>query len=491
MADNNLPRQDDFGRTDVSANSVLETVTTTAVIPSINEGDCQLKRDKKAKENESKRGSSIAADIRELTQAIRNETDCNALQQKLDIALSSIYEDIKSAGDEVSKKLSLLSPLLKLPTNPFKVIAWLKKLVVGNILPDYKATIDLIRRIVELVQALASLTIVITEVLPRLEACLVVTIDQLESEIRNAIEKELVRIRKEIEKAIANAICEGLVAQGITVNDVEDTLTAISGTIALVDNINLLVRDTNVVINANLQKVGQNQTLVQNLTGIAPVVDTTSIETFMNTSTGAQYDQYIQEVEATIQLPEPVNSELPVITGNTQVGQTLTCSNGVWTSNGTVSNSFILSFQWMKQGQEIFGANTYQYIPVVDDIETSLYCRVRAENQTNIEEAYTANTPLITFALDANSIPVITGTAQSGQTLTCSQGTWPYTPTTVMYEWTRIVPAGSNVNVQTLSGNNIYVVKSADVGYSIKCKVVASTFRYILSVDTANTAVVV
>ena len=67
-----------------------------------------------------------------------------------------------------------------------------------------------------------------------------------------------------------------------------------------------------------------------------------------------------------------------------------------------------------------------------------------------------------------NSVaPAITGTAQEGQTLTCSTGTWSGTPT-YTYQWKR---NGSNIGSAT---NSTYTLVTADVGQSIKCTVTAT-----------------
>jgi hypothetical protein len=63
--------------------------------------------------------------------------------------------------------------------------------------------------------------------------------------------------------------------------------------------------------------------------------------------------------------------------------------------------------------------------------------------------------------------PAITGTAQEGQTLTCSTGTWTGTPT-YTYQWKR---NGSNIGSAT---NSTYTLVTADVGQSIKCTVTAT-----------------
>ena len=67
-----------------------------------------------------------------------------------------------------------------------------------------------------------------------------------------------------------------------------------------------------------------------------------------------------------------------------------------------------------------------------------------------------------------NSVaPALSGTAQEGQTLTCSTGTWSGTPT-YTYQWKR---NGSNIGSAT---NSTYTLVTADVAQSIKCTVTAT-----------------
>ena len=77
--------------------------------------------------------------------------------------------------------------------------------------------------------------------------------------------------------------------------------------------------------------------------------------------------------------------------------------------------------------------------------------------------------------------PAITGTAQEGQTVTCSTGTWTGTPTiTFAYQWKR---NGSNIGSATSS---TYVLVTADVSQSITCQVTA-TNGFGSSSATSNT----
>lgn len=456
---------------------------STIVLPSITDGPCQIKREKKADENEAKKGSPLAKWLREQTQMIRKETDCNALQQKVKSGLNGLKENIKGDTDEIKKKLDEILPITSIPLNPFKIPKWLKKFAIGRILPDLDATIAMIKKVVEVITALAELIKTIEEVIPKLEACAISTKKMIREEIKNEIDKALNDIKKDIEEAIAEAICQSVNALGISADDIDDILTGVSTVTSLIDSADKFKDEINGILGSSLSRIDQNQANIQDITGIPPVLNTSSLDAFLVSVDSPEYAQYKQAVQTVLELPEPVNTELPVITGDPFTGSTLECSNGVWTANGVVTN-FTLGFQWMRQGQEIFGANTYQYIPSMDDVDYPVYCKVTAENQTNIEEVFTANTSPIQFVLASGNEPVITGTAQNGQTLQCSEGTWPFTPTQVTYEWIRVVIPGSNVRVQSSSSNNEYYVKTADIGSQIKCKVTAFAYRYVVSSDS-------
>jgi hypothetical protein len=84
--------------------------------------------------------------------------------------------------------------------------------------------------------------------------------------------------------------------------------------------------------------------------------------------------------------------------------------------------------------------------------------------------------------LPVNTVaPAITGTAQEGQTLTCSTGTWSGS-NTYTYQWKR---NGSNIGSAT---NSTYTLVTADVGQSIKCTVTATNFVGSANADS-NTVV--
>lgn len=77
-----------------------------------------------------------------------------------------------------------------------------------------------------------------------------------------------------------------------------------------------------------------------------------------------------------------------------------------------------------------------------------------------------------------NSVaPALSGTAQEGQTLTCSTGTWSGSPT-YTYQWKR---DGNNITSAT---NSTYTLVTADVGTSIKCTVTATNFTGSATADS-------
>jgi hypothetical protein len=63
--------------------------------------------------------------------------------------------------------------------------------------------------------------------------------------------------------------------------------------------------------------------------------------------------------------------------------------------------------------------------------------------------------------------PSISGTPQSGQTLTCNAGTWTGSPTSYAYQWLRDGGAIGGATAAT------YGLTDADVGHAITCRVVA------------------
>ena len=81
----------------------------------------------------------------------------------------------------------------------------------------------------------------------------------------------------------------------------------------------------------------------------------------------------------------PVNSALPVITGTTTVGQTLTTTTGTWTGSPTG-----YTYQWKRSGTNISGATASTYTLVSADATTFVTVLVTATNAAGSANATAA-----------------------------------------------------------------------------------------------------
>jgi hypothetical protein len=71
--------------------------------------------------------------------------------------------------------------------------------------------------------------------------------------------------------------------------------------------------------------------------------------------------------------------------------------------------------------------------------------------------------------------PVISGTPQSGQTLTTTTGTWTSpTPVTYGYRWLRCTSTGTSCVIITGATGSSYLTTSADVGHELTVSVTAT-----------------
>lgn len=86
---------------------------------------------------------------------------------------------------------------------------------------------------------------------------------------------------------------------------------------------------------------------------------------------------------------KPVVSTAPVASGTGTVGQTLSCTTGVWTPAG---KPFVYAYQWLRAGVAIAGATTSTHLLVAADSAKNLSCAVTA---TNSEGAATATSNAI------------------------------------------------------------------------------------------------
>ena len=78
---------------------------------------------------------------------------------------------------------------------------------------------------------------------------------------------------------------------------------------------------------------------------------------------------------AMVKLVKPANTSRPEISGVGKVGETLSCSQGVWSNSPTV-----YEFYWYRSGREIRGADASTYKLTTTDAGKAIKCGVVAEN---------------------------------------------------------------------------------------------------------------
>lgn len=180
----------------------------------------------------------------------------------------------------------------------------------------------------------------------------------------------------------------------------------------------------------------------------------------------------------------PVNTVLPAISGTATEGQVLSASTGTWTGSPTPT----YAYQWKRGGTNISGATASTYTLVTADVGSTITVTVTATNSAGSASATSNATGTVAAAgaAPANTVlPAITGTAQDGQVLSASTGTWTGTPApTYAYQWKR---GGTNISGATAA---TYTLVTADVGSTITVTVTATNASGSASATSNATATV-
>ena len=163
----------------------------------------------------------------------------------------------------------------------------------------------------------------------------------------------------------------------------------------------------------------------------------------------------------------PTNTVAPSISGTVKVGQTLTCDPGTWANDDPSVPTY--SYQWKADGVAISGATNSTFVLTNTQHGAAITCTVTATDVDGSTDATTSATSAVVYADPVNTAaPSITGTAQVGQTLSCSTGTWSGSSITYSYQWKA---GGTNISGATSS---TFVPTNAEHGATITCTVTAT-----------------
>jgi len=176
----------------------------------------------------------------------------------------------------------------------------------------------------------------------------------------------------------------------------------------------------------------------------------------------------------------PAVSVAPVITGTPRTGDTLSASTGSWTGTPTS-----YAYQWQRSltsgGSLIDIANATNSTYVVSEFDVGYFIKVSVSATNGIGTSSAASsletTAVVDIAPTNTAVPLITGTARTGATLTATTGSWTSSPspsTTYTYQWKRANTSGGSYTDITSAVNSTYVLTDADIGKYIKVAVVAT-----------------
>ena len=159
------------------------------------------------------------------------------------------------------------------------------------------------------------------------------------------------------------------------------------------------------------------------------------------------------------------------------MGKTLTGGQGSWSGSGGIS----FSYQWLRcdsggaSCEAIGGATATTYVPVSADGGSTLRFAVTAANKNGSSTAASAPTSAVVAPPTATAPPSIGGTAQQGQTLSATPGSWTGTqPISYAYQWQRCDSAGASCSDLSGATQSSFTPGSADVGHALRVRVTAS-----------------
>jgi hypothetical protein len=170
----------------------------------------------------------------------------------------------------------------------------------------------------------------------------------------------------------------------------------------------------------------------------------------------------------------PTNTALPIISGTTTQGQTLTTTDGVWGS------SALYTYQWRRcdgsgaSCADISSATAGTYTLVYADAGSTIRVVVTASNSSGSASATSSQTVVVLGLPPANTdLPAISGTTTQGETLNASNGSWDNSPTDFAYQWQRC-DVGDSCSDISLATSASYILVPADVDSTILVVVTAS-----------------
>ena len=196
----------------------------------------------------------------------------------------------------------------------------------------------------------------------------------------------------------------------------------------------------------------------------------------------------------------PLLSSPPTLVGQAEAGELLAAVPGTWEGGKPIA----FSYQWRRCDAAgatcvtIPNAIAESYRPVTDDVGHALQVVATATSAAGSLSATSVPTVAVSpagtpsTARPANtSAPVIVGTAQAGQILTSSVGTWTGAPKSFAYRWRSCNASGTSCVAVQHATQSHYTLTPDDIGATLSLVVTATGAGGSTSVTTVPTGVVV
>lgn len=173
----------------------------------------------------------------------------------------------------------------------------------------------------------------------------------------------------------------------------------------------------------------------------------------------------------------PVNTATPQVTGTPTEGQTLTTSDGSWTTPPTS-----YAYQWQACNtlglacSSIAGATGKSLTLTgsqVGDTVRAIVTGTTSAGSTPASSAQTATVAAQPVPVNT-ATPQVSGTATQGQTLSVSNGSWSNSPTGYGYQWQDCDRSGANCSSISGATSSSHQLGSGDVGHELRAIVTAT-----------------
>jgi hypothetical protein len=193
-------------------------------------------------------------------------------------------------------------------------------------------------------------------------------------------------------------------------------------------------------------------------------------------------------------------TSLAPLSGSPEVGQVLVRGIGGWAGSTGLAVS---NLQWQRCDPAgvscVYVTNQSTYPVQSADSGSTIKLSFTVSNPlgsvpvavlSQLVGGTTTTTTTTTSAPASSSPPTISGTPQSGQTLTASTGSWSGSPTSYIYRWQDCDSSGANC--ASISGATAasYAAQDSDVGHTLRAVVTAANSAGSTAATSAPTAVV-